>query len=70
MSHSVADVKVAACLPALAVDCQRVAHSCLDDETVECRSEDAVIVQAVHQQRVCRRLLSGNAIHDTLHKGQ
>ena len=66
-SYRVADVQVAARLPALAVHSQRVADGGLHHEAVQRSAKDAVVVVAVDQLRVGGRLVCGNAIHNALH---
>lgn len=69
VADRVPDVEVAPGLAALAVDGQRVADGGLHHEAVQRGAEDAVVVEAVHEQGVGGRLLGRDAVHDTLHRG-
>ena len=62
----VADVEVAACLAALAVDRQRIADDGLDAEPVEGGPEDLVVVEAGRKPGVERRLVGLEAVDDAL----
>jgi hypothetical protein len=53
-------------LPSLPVDRQGMPHRCLDTEPVQCRPENAVIVQPIDQDLVERCLLGLNTIHYAL----
>lgn len=64
--HRVSDVQVASGLASLAINCERMPHSSLDHKSIQGCAKNAIVVQAVHQQRVACRLLSRNSIHDPL----
>ena len=53
-------------LSALAVDCEWMADSRLNHKAIQCRAEDAVVVQAVHEHDVTVRLRCGHTIHHSL----
>ena len=65
-AHGVANIQVAARLPALAVDRQRMAHGRLRAEAVQHRAEDLVVIEAVDEGFVQRHFVGHGAVHHAL----
>ena len=65
-SHGVPNVEEAACLPALAVDSERLADGCLHAETVQDGAEHVVVVESIDQRLIQRGFVRHRSVNHAL----